>query len=111
MVEDCGGFVGRLVAVDDVNEVIFAGGLKKWAPVTCSDRVVAAAMSEVDSDEVFDARMARSGACSSTVENRFRLTDSFSGAASTIRSASATALLRSVRGSTRASTSSSGSSS
>ena len=55
MVEDCGGFVGRLVAVDDVNEVIFAGGLKKWAPATYSDRVVAAAMSEMDSNEVFES--------------------------------------------------------
>ena len=55
--------------------------------------------------------MAWAGACSSTVENKSRLTDSFSGAASTTRSASATALLRSVRGSTYAGTSSSGSSS
>jgi hypothetical protein len=111
MVEDFGGFVGRLVAVNDLDGAIFTGRLKKCAPATCSDRVVVAAMSEMDSDEVFDVRMTWSGACSSTVENRFRLADSFSGAASTTRSAPATALLRSVRGSTRASTSSRGSSS
>lgn len=76
-------------------------GLKKWNPATRSGCLHAAAIAVMDSEDVFDARIASGRTMSSSWRNRSRLTSSFSTMASTTRSQSARSV-RAAAGTSRA---------
>ena len=64
-------------------------GLKKCIPISRSGRFVAAAISEMVSDDVFDAKMTSSRQCSSSSRQRAFFTSRSSTMASITRSAAA----------------------
>ena len=64
-------------------------GLKKWSPTKRVGRLVAAAISVIDSEDVFEAKMAVGATTASRAANTSRLAARFSIAASITRSRSA----------------------